>query len=231
MCLFSFVLVESTNANFKIEWPTGEETWFTHDELPQRSQFVTSVDHGVVLPLVAQSNKIILLSQQSLAKEDVILKQNQLLKTEVAKEDATISGLVLTMEAIKRARMLHEVKLSHELHFTQFDSLIKYPVFSELYSQCVSSRINDGYYECSRTNVKHFSLRSIKISSGDSFNSCIVQLISIRIILLTFIFVSVVFVSNLMFHAINNFDWFRTLAVPLATQDTDRKRMECYSIL
>ncbi len=114
----------------------------------------------------------------------------------------------------------------------EIDQSIKYPQCSEFYFPYVSNWINDLYYECSDINDKTVSLILTSTSSNYSFNSCIIRSISTGIMLIAFIFVGMIFanfgpyslfyndtnnpyfVSNLLFHGQNDFDWFRTLAVP-----------------
>jgi hypothetical protein len=135
---FDMTMVESTCEHSEIDWPEGKEMWLFHDELPQRTQFVkckqqimltTSVfnivDHSmqqkstacdcVASSCTSQYNKIILLIQQIMAKQDILLEKNKLLNEELARQTITINKLSLTVETIARTRMWNEDTPSHKL--------------------------------------------------------------------------------------------------------------------
>ncbi|CAF4740330.1 unnamed protein product [Rotaria socialis] len=196
-------VMEPISQYVAIEWPQGEEIWFIQDELPQHNQFCTSEQEIMSIELTfsavedslqimhssfehvsssitQQSNEIILLLEQSLAKQKTLLKQNQLFTDEIAKQQCT----------------------------------------------------TDFYSESSQNNTIIFQLKSITTSLKYSFQSNIRPLVSIGIILITILFVSILFGylgsclsfyddkhtpqfgNNVLLPGINYFGWFRTLAVP-----------------
>jgi len=118
-----------------------------------------------------------------------------------------------------------------QLQFQQIDQLIKYPIFSKSYSQDMSDKNGDFNYEFDH-NTKASSSKLTTLFSICSTKLCISQLILGDIILIRFIFMSMAFsnfgvyrtvygttntsslIGNLVFHGINDLDWFRALAVP-----------------
>ncbi|CAF3050747.1 unnamed protein product [Rotaria sp. Silwood2] len=70
---------------------------------------------------------------------------------------------------------------------------MKYSSSTKTYSQYMLNGIDVFYCECGHSCAQSFSLKSTTMSSNDSFNSSIIQLVSTGIILITFIFVSMIF--------------------------------------
>ncbi|CAF1669481.1 unnamed protein product, partial [Didymodactylos carnosus] len=146
----------------------------------------------------------------------------------------TASVSELAPPVIKSAELSLKKKASKQLQSKQSAQFIKNPLFSEFFPQYVSNEIDDFSYARGYSNATTFSLKSTAISSSDSFHSLIVQLISIGIVLITFIILVNVgfkflddsnmifsggtntpyFVNNVLSHGINDSDWFRTLGVP-----------------
>jgi len=125
------IVVESVCQYPEPEWPVGEETWLFHDELPQRNQFIQCrqqfVPHPSTFNIVEhrvrqtssksdcvassktqQSNEIILLLQEVLAKQDILLEQSKQLKQEVAAQDIAINNLSLAVKALQGSIILCE---------------------------------------------------------------------------------------------------------------------------
>ncbi|CAF4701822.1 unnamed protein product [Rotaria sp. Silwood2] len=154
-------------------WPDGCESWFIHDELPQRCLFIRSKQQEV--PFNSTSNIDDNFSQENLSNS------------------INVSSLIV---------------------------------------QQMSSPITNLYSEFCHSDAIIFSLRPTQIFSNEQFNSNIVPLVSSDIILLSFLFISIVFgnlascltfyndittrylTNNMIFHHMNHFEWFRALAVP-----------------
>jgi len=101
-----------------------------------------------------------------------------------------------------------------ELQLEPIDQLIPYPQFFLSYSPYVPNGSDDFYYNCDYTNIITFWLKPHAISSSAQVHKYISRLIVPTTILINFIYIHMVFISDLVFHNINNFEWFRTLAVP-----------------
>jgi len=194
-----------------------------------------------VPPIIQQSNEIKLLLEQSQANYNALLEQNKLLKDEVTKQWISINELVLTMENITSTGILHAImnripdlkaQSMKQLQFQPIDYLINCPPFLESHSPYVSNTIDNLYSESSDINVKIVSLALTPTSSNNSFNPRTTRSLSIGVMLIAFIFASMIAghlgpysffyydtttsysAGNLLFRGQNDFDWFRTLAVP-----------------
>ena len=210
-------MVECVCEHVEIEWPEGTETWLLHDELPQRTQFIKCKQQVMLntstFNIVEHSMKKTS-SDCSCALPSLVQQPNQI--------------ILLPQQLLVK----HDLLFNQNKQLKEMNQLIKNPVFSESFSEFVSNGIDDFYYELGHSDTKNFSLKSTTISSSDSFKSCIIQLISFGIVLISFIFVSVAFgildsylnfnnatntpyfVNNVLCHGINDLDWFRTTAVP-----------------
>ncbi len=128
---FRMIITEFMYGNSKIEWPSGDETWLVHDELPQRTQFVeyrdqvmlntstfnivehllqpTSVDYDCVLSSSDQQpHDIILLLQQIMVKQDALLERNKLIKEDLARQNTIINQSVSTIKVTEKNKILEE---------------------------------------------------------------------------------------------------------------------------
>ena len=209
---FTKVLLQSPNENFETAWPEGEQLWFIHEVLPQRSQFVpyqqqvvlttstfnviedsvqeiSSVGTCVALTLIQQPDEPIILPQQSLAWQ-------------------------LVSHFAMNTTLDFEKRRIRQLRSRPIGQSVKSSLLSGSYFQYVLNGINDFYNECSQSKTQIFSFEPTPVYANASFDSNILQLISIGIILIRFVFPSMEFVCKLVWYGINNFEWFRALAVP-----------------
>jgi hypothetical protein len=126
---------------------------------------------------------------------------------------------------------LDKVQAVKEVQYKQIDQLVNYNVFSEFYSQGRLTKIEDYNHKCNDHNTKTSPLQPITVFSADLSNTCIIQSSLISIILVIFIFISMVFgilssyaiiygdtntsysSSYMLFHGAKYLDWFRTLVV------------------
>lgn len=165
-------IMENNENNFEPVWPGGCESWFIHDKLPQRLQFI------------------------EYKQQEVLLIQ---------------SSLQLAVDTTEHLTAAETMK---ELQLEPIDQLVQYPLFFVSYSPYIPNGSDNFYYKCDYTNIITFSLKPRAISSSDQVHKYISQLLVPTTILIRFVYVCMVFISDLAFHSINNFDWFRTLAVP-----------------
>lgn len=170
---YSNITPDSGDNDCEMDWPEGSESWFIHDQLPQRAQFIRPKQQAV--PFNSSSS-----IGDNCSQEDI-------------------------------------------------SSYIK--VSSSIVQQ-MSNTINDRSSEFYQSDAIALFFKPPQCVSSTLLNSSIDPLDSSDIILLNYLFINVIFVNltyrstfyndtktiylsnNMLFHQMNHFDWFRTLAVP-----------------
>jgi hypothetical protein len=180
-------IMESGENNFETIWPDGSDSWFIHVQLPQRRQFIRCEPQDVPFSLTQNIDDDF--SQENLPN---------------CIDDSLPSAV-------------NDVSVLASCDIEIVDNPLK------LYKI---------YDECGHSYTKIFSLPSPPIFLNDLLNSYNLQSAPMGITLLTFTFLSLVVanlsaslisyngtvnsyvVNKMVLHGINNFEWFRTLAVP-----------------
>lgn len=198
---FNTTLFEPIGEYFEAEWPAGHETWFIHDELPQRKQFISSEQQ------MRSETSISNFTETSLRKKSSTFNSTSELIVQHSNEIMSLMKPDMTKHRTLRKRK----KLFN-------DKGAKQNVIIDLSPKCNSYDIKIHSLNSTAIASKHASRPNVAllVSSGILFIFILMICRNVLSYLLYYggrINILCLF-KNMNLHSINNFYWFRTLTVP-----------------
>ena len=215
---YDMVMMESACEHPEIEWPEGDEMWLFHDELPQRTQFIQYRQQ--LIPATSTSSIVENPIQQMATDCDCVVSSTTQQHNENTVSQQSLLTIVSLLEStppiVTDTEPRFKKQAVKEVQFQKITQLVNHNLSSEFYSQYELIRIGDYNHECGHSNIKTSSLQP----------TLIYTILTLFILInMAFKFLSSYlnirgdkntsyFDNHMLFHSVNDLDWFRTLAVP-----------------